>query len=112
MKLINSNLWRTGSALVVLLFLAAKLSAGPAGSAISYQGRLLSLGVPANGIYDLSFALYDSPADGQQIGSSITNSALALSNGLFNVSLDFGVNAFNGDARWLEIGVRSGTNDF
>jgi len=28
------------------------------------------------------------------------------------VALDFGTDAFNGDGRWLEIGVRSGTNDF
>jgi len=97
---------------VVLLSLVAKLSAAPASSAISYQGRLLSLGVPANGVYDLSFSLYDSSTDGQQIGSSITNSTLAVSNGLFNVLLDFGVDAFNGNGRWLEIGVRSGTSEF
>ena len=108
----NSNSWRRGFALAVLLFLGGKLSGAPAGSAISYQGRLLNLGLPANGIFDLTFTLYDSPADGQQIASSITNAALGVSNGLFNVSLDFGADAFNGDARWLEIGVRSGPNDF
>jgi len=112
MRFINSNSWRRGFALASSLFLVATLSAAPANSAISYQGRLLSVGFPANGNFDLTFTLYDSPTDGQQIGSSITNSALGVSNGLFNVSLDFGADAFNGDARWLEIGVRPGTNDF
>src|SRR6185369_14209884 len=101
MRFINSNSWRRGFALAASLFLVATLSAAPANSAISYQGRLLSVGFPANGNFDLTFTLYDSPTDGQQIGSSITNIALGVSNGLFNVSLDFGADAFNGDARWL-----------
>ena len=33
-----------------------------------------------------------------------------VSNGLFNVGLDFGTIAFKGDARWLEIGVRPGSS--
>ena len=86
--------------------------AAPAVSAVSYQGHLVDSGLPANGIYDLSFALFDAPMNGQQIGPGVTNSSLLVSNGLFTASLDFGIDSFNGDARWLEIAVRSGTNDF
>jgi hypothetical protein len=112
MNVINNKSWSRSLALIASLFLAGKLFAAPATSAISYQGRLLSSGLPANGLYDLSFSLYDTSETGQKIGPSLTNSSLLVSNGLFNVLLDFGIDAFNGDARWLEIAVRSGTNDF
>jgi hypothetical protein len=72
----------------------------------TYQGRLNDGVSPANGSYDLSFALYDDANAGGQQGGSITNSATAVSNGLFTVTLDFG-NEFPGADRWLEIGVRT-----
>ena len=62
------------------------------------------------GVYDFTFALYDSTASGTQIGNTFTNGAVGVTNGLFNVSLDFGASPFNGQARWLEISVRSNTN--
>jgi Chaperone of endosialidase len=76
------------------------------GTAFTYQGRLNDGANPATGIYDLRFAIYDSPGGGTQQGNPITNSATSLSNGLFTVALDFG-NQFTGADRWLEIGVRT-----
>lgn len=75
-------------------------------TAFTYQGRLNDGAGPANGSYDLSFALYDAAGAGGQLGGSITNTATAVSNGLFTVTLDFG-NQFPGADRWLEIGVRT-----
>jgi hypothetical protein len=57
-------------------------------------------------ICDLRFTIYDSSANGNQIGNLLTNTATAVSNGLFTVTLDFG-NQFPGAGRWLEIGVRT-----
>ena len=82
------------------------------GTAFTYQGRLDDGGLPASGIYDLQFAIYDSAVSGAQIGNAITNSPVSVSNGLFTVTLDFGNGVFNGNALWLEIGVRtSGSPD-
>jgi hypothetical protein len=80
--------------------------AAPVGTAFTYQGRLNSAGQPANGNYDLKFTLYDAASGSGQVSSSVTNAPVIVTNGAFTVSLDFGA-LFNGDARWLEIGVRT-----
>lgn len=93
------------------LALVLAVSAGAlVGTAFTYQGRLEDAGAPANGVYDLEFALYDASTGGSQIGSTVTKDDVSVANGLFVVALDFGGNAFAGDARWLEIGVRSGAS--
>ena len=78
---------------IVLLLLAlwAGTSIGFAqGTAFSYQGRLSDNGALANGLFDLRFTLQEALAGGNQIGSAVTVSAAGVSNGLFNVALDFG----------------------
>ena len=84
------------------------LSASAQGTAFTYQGRLNSGGSPASGSYDLDFTIYDAnePA-GSWIAGPVTNAAVAVSNGLFTVTLDFGAGVFAGNARWLEIAVRT-----
>ena len=76
------------------------------GTAFNYQGLLTDGAKPANGIYDLAFAIYDSASAGTQQGGSATTSATTVSNGVFSALLDFG-NQFPGAARWLQIGVRT-----
>jgi len=71
-----------------------------------YQGRLTDGGTAANGNYDLQFVLWDSASGGAQIGSTLTLSTVAVSNGVFTVSLDFGAGSFNGANRFLEISAR------
>jgi hypothetical protein len=75
------------------------------GTAFTYQGRLTDNASPAGGAYDLTFAVFDAASIGSQVGATLTNAAVAVSNGLFTVTLDFGVGVFTGDPRWLEIGV-------
>ena len=78
------------------------------GTAFTYQGRLNDASGPATGSFDLRFALYDAASGGTQQGSLLTNAATAVSNGQFTVTLDFG-SQFPGANRWLEIGVRGGS---
>jgi trimeric autotransporter adhesin len=89
------------------LSLMAAFHAPAQGTAFTYQGRLNDAVGPANGIYDLRFTAYDALAAGSALGGPVTNGAVAVSNGLFIVALDFGPGVFSGAERWLEIGVRT-----
>ena len=58
----------------------------------------------ANGNYDFEFRLFDAGAGGALIGvQQVLN--VSVVNGVFNVNLDFGANAFPGANRFLEISV-------
>lgn len=78
------------------------------GTAFTYQGRLHAHGDPAQGQYDLTFALYDSPEGGRQVAPSVLHSGVEAANGYFTVELDFGPDpsVFNGLPRYLEIAVQ------
>ncbi len=76
------------------------------GTAFTYQGRLNSAGVQVNGSYDFQFIAYDSSVGGSQQGSIVTTNGVAVSNGLFTVTMDFG-SIFTGAARWLDISVKT-----
>lgn len=76
----------------------------------TYQGRLTDDSTPASGSYDFRFILYDAAIGGSQIGNIVTKDDVAVSDGFFTVVLDFGAGAFVGDARYLEIGVRRGSD--
>jgi hypothetical protein len=80
---------------------------GAVGSGFTYQGRLLDAGVPANGQYDISFTLWDALSAGNHFGSSLVFSNQTVSAGVFTVALDFGPGVFTGEARWLQVAVRS-----
>ena len=98
---------------LLLATLIYQISATAQGTAFTYQGRLNEGANPANGSFDLRFAIYDAASNGSMAGSStITNAATPVTNGLFTVTLDFGAGVFDGNARWLEIGVQpaGGTN--
>jgi hypothetical protein len=99
------------SALSTLLAAASlTLSAyAQSSTAFTYQGFLRDNGQPANGVYDLRFALFDSADGGNQIGSVVFVNNVNVADGLFTVEVDFGAAPFNtGARRWIEIGVRPG----
>jgi hypothetical protein len=80
------------------------------GSGFTYQGVLQKGGKPVDGLCDLRFTLWDSANDGAQIGGVQALSGVTVEEGLFMVELnggsEFGSTAFNGAARWLEVGVQ------
>ncbi len=105
---------RAGRRLTTLLaVLALVLGSGavtaqtPLGSTFTYQGQLQQSDRPADGVFDLEFRLYDGPdpLSATQLGVDAKND-VAVTYGLFTVTLDFGGGQFDGDARWLEIGAK------
>jgi hypothetical protein len=99
-----------GAAAVLLCATSALAQAQTAaGTAFTYQGRLTDAGTPATGVYDLQFTLFDAATAGTTVAAPITIEDVSVTAGLFIVTLDFGA-VFEGNARWLEIGVRPGTS--
>lgn len=83
------------------------------GTAFTYQGQLQNNGALANGTYNLQFSLYTNSTGGTAVAGPVTNSAVAVTNGLFTVTMDFGSGPWNGQTNWLQIGVEAnGSNSF
>lgn len=104
------------SLLSVCLFFSTSITAQtPLSQGFSYQGRYEENGFPVNGTVHLRFSLWDSsgeglpPTGGNQIGAVQILTDVPVSDGVFTVTLnaggEFGPNAFNGEARWLQIVV-------
>ncbi len=72
---------------------------------ITYQGSLAEGGQPADGLFALSFSLFDSEAGGAQVGPTLSFGSHPVSAGLFTAELDFGDGVFDGEERWLETRV-------
>ena len=99
------------STLLAAASLTLSAYAQQSSTAFTYQGFLRDNGQPANGVYDLRFALYDSPSGGNQIGRIVLVEDVTVADGLFTVEVDFGAAPFNtGARRWIEIGVRPGNS--
>ncbi len=77
----------------------------PQGSVFTYQGVLREGGAPANGAHHLRFQLWDALSGGSQVGANVDHPALSVVDGLFTADLDFGLLAFDGSARWLQVQV-------
>jgi hypothetical protein len=91
--------------------LASPASPGPSATTVNYQGRLSdSDGVPLDGTYGMSFALYDAATDGGLVWGPEEHTAVEVSDGLFSVGLGsktsggIPTTTWNGD-RYLEITV-------
>jgi hypothetical protein len=98
---------RVNNAFIILAMLAGISRAEAQGTLFTYQGSLNTDAAPANGFYDFKFSLYtNSTGSGTQVGSTITQTAIGVTNGLFTTRLDFGA-VFTGNATWMAISVRS-----
>lgn len=92
---------------VCLAALTSILSAQAQATRFNYQGWLTDAGSAASGNYDLQFVLFDAATNGNAVGPVNTLAPVAVSNGLFSITLDFGSAAFEGSARWVQIAVRT-----
>ncbi len=108
---------RCRMAIYTAIMLSIPTTADAQSTPFTYQGLLKDGGSPANGDFDMVFTLWNDPvlsAPANQVGPTLSFDGaggnpppVTITNGLFTVLLDFGA-AYNGDKRWLEIGV-SGT---
>jgi len=96
--------------LAMALCMSALTNAAPMGTAFTYQGRLADANSPTEGEYDMEFKLFDQEGGSNQFGNTVTKDEVDVIDGYFTVQLDFvnDANVFDGDARWLQIGVREG----
>ncbi|MBL9120824.1 MAG: hypothetical protein JNL80_13015 [Phycisphaerae bacterium] len=80
---------------------------GPVGTGITYQGQLRQAGLPYQGTVGiLRFQLFDGAGAGAvAVSAPIEFNDVLVTDGLVTVDLDFGLLAFAGDERWLEITV-------
>ena len=95
------------ASLLLVSTAAPALAQSAVGTDFTYQGKLQLWGAPVSGTADLQFRLFDSSTGGNQIGSTQSFNNVGVADGLFTSRIDFGIGAFNGDARFLEIAVRS-----
>ena len=84
------------------------------GTGFTYQGQLkTSSGSPITATCDFQFTLWDALSGSTQVGAASTVTGVSVVNGAFTAQVNaggqFGATAFNGEARWLEIGVKCGS---
>ena len=95
---------------VVVLGLSQNIWGQNVGTVFTYQGRLSDGDSPALGEYDFEFNLFNhisASGVGYQVGGTVVKENVEVEGGTFTVLLDFG-DVFDGQKRWLEIGVRAG----
>lgn len=100
---------------VLALLLPAALPAAPLATAFTYQGELTEAGLPLEGTVNLRFTLWDAagtgqpPAGGTPVGAADVRTNVPIAAGRFSVAVnaggEFGPQAFDGQARWLQIEV-------
>lgn len=86
------------------------------GTAFTYQGRLVQNGTPVGSptgvTCDFRFGLWNAAAAGALVPVTLpavnptTSTGVPVTGGVFTTTMDFGINAINGEARWLAIEVR------
>lgn len=79
-------------------------------STFTYQGFLSKNNAPAQGLFDLSFSLFGAASGGNALAGPLVFDSVSVNQGLFTVQLDFGAGVFNGQPRYLSIGVRPGSS--
>src|SRR2546423_1831398 len=84
------------------------------GTSFTYQGRLSTNGIAANGTFDIRFTIFGDPVLPGSVGLSLTNAAVPVTNGLLTTIVDFNLGPWDNQPRWMELAFRDAgsTNDF
>ena len=81
--------------------------AAPMGTNFTYQGQLQDDNGPVNNLCDFEFRMFASPGGSDEIWEPVPRHNVKVEEGYFSVNdLDFGAETIQGEARYLEIGVR------
>lgn len=96
---------RVGFAGLISCIAGSNVCAQSAPTAITYQGYLEHNGVRLTDSLPMLFRLYDAAVAGTQIAGPINIASVAIEDGVFTQSLDFGVLDTGNQAMWLEIEV-------
>lgn len=78
-------------------------------TAFSYQGQLQDGGVPANGLHDFRFRLFDAASGGTQVGTTQCADNLLVTGGVVTATIDFGNQFITPAQRFMEVEVRRDT---
>ncbi len=76
-------------------------------SAITYQGRLKLAGAPVTNTCDFKVSLWNAQSGGTQLAGPIDILNVSVDKGLFVITPDFGFDSWDGNARFIQIAVRS-----
>ena len=97
--------------LIILLIMSHAIAVNGQTTAFTYQGRLTDGGNAANGNFLMQFKLFDAVSAGTQIGSTLNDVPVTVTDGTFSARLDFGSAPLSGTNRWLEIAVRRNSGE-
>lgn len=102
-----TNVRATLAAGLLACLLAAPVAGavGPVRGDFTYHGQLMDNGVPADGHFDIEFALYADASGGLPI-DVIRSDAIELHDGVVDAPLDFIGVAADGSERWVEVRMR------
>jgi hypothetical protein len=79
-----------------------------AGSPLAYRGELLDRGMPANGQYDLQLVAHADAALDTPLAAALILENVAVTQGRFQVELDFGLSPSVDQPIWIALAVRDG----
>ena len=96
-------------AVVALLAAAGSSAALAQSTAITYQGQVKNGGSVVNSPSDFRFSLFTAASGGTQLGSTVTQNNVTVTDGLFTTPVDFGFNPYTSGNRntFLQIEVRN-----
>ncbi len=89
--------------ILIMALLALMLSVQASDTTITYQGQLQDESGPVTGTPAMIFRLYNDLDSGDQVGNDIVKDAVPVSDGVFQVDLDFG--EVYDQALWLDVEV-------